>query len=508
MVNKNNKINQNTIIAFIFISLSFVKISNSQIIPDFIVNNNNLKENWGPNISINDNSEIAVLWNSNHSIYLQYFNAEMLPFGGNTLVFEPNENSDSVIVRLYGSDVALQNNGNSIVVWSENKEQIYKSSYEYNIFIQLFTFDQEPIKIGNKIRINDNQNGPRTVPQICTLKDGYFMVTWTDKTHDKFGDIFAQLLDETGAKIGNNFRVNDDSGEISQTVPHIASNGTDKFVIAWRDQRNEVPKEDIYAQRYSFNDSLVKIGNNFTANNVTSDIADPSIDMNESGNFIISWRSNYHVFAQYFAYTGEPLGENLIISDDVVRHKQHTSAGISIDNNFCILWEQWEDEPKIYAQRFMVNDSILSLGGNLKISENENEGSEFSPNIGFVGENILSVWSTGSSHNIWANLIEWDYSVGIEKKNKLRSPHVVLIQNYPNPFNSQTKINYQLNKKSKITIKIYDYLGKELSTIFKGTQSPGKNELLWDASSYPSGVYFIQAITNENISTIKSLLIK
>ena len=65
-----------------------------------------------------------------------------------------------------------------------------------------------------------------------------------------------------------------------------------------------------------------------------------------------------------------------------------------------------------------------------------------------------------------------------------------LFQNYPNPFNQSTVIKYQLSASSRVTLKIYDILGKEVETAVNSFQPAGDYAVAFDASALSSGVYF------------------
>jgi hypothetical protein len=65
-----------------------------------------------------------------------------------------------------------------------------------------------------------------------------------------------------------------------------------------------------------------------------------------------------------------------------------------------------------------------------------------------------------------------------------------LSQNYPNPFNPNTRINYQIQLSSKVSLKIFDVLGKEVATLVDENKSAGRFEVEFDASQLTSGVYF------------------
>jgi hypothetical protein len=64
-----------------------------------------------------------------------------------------------------------------------------------------------------------------------------------------------------------------------------------------------------------------------------------------------------------------------------------------------------------------------------------------------------------------------------------------LLQNYPNPFNPLTKIIYFVPKKSYITLKVYNLLGQEVTSLFEGIQQAGNYTATFDGSGLSSGVY-------------------
>ncbi|MBN1397067.1 MAG: T9SS type A sorting domain-containing protein [Bacteroidetes bacterium] len=67
---------------------------------------------------------------------------------------------------------------------------------------------------------------------------------------------------------------------------------------------------------------------------------------------------------------------------------------------------------------------------------------------------------------------------------------IILRQNYPNPFNPRTVISYKLTVNSKVVLKIYDLLGREIITLAEEVKYPGEHSVEWNAQDYPSGVYY------------------
>ncbi len=93
----------------------------------------------------------------------------------------------------------------------------------------------------------------------------------------------------------------------------------------------------------------------------------------------------------------------------------------------------------------------------------------------------------------------------------------VLYQNYPNPFNPTTTIKYSIppletlhttSQQTLIQLKIYDILGKEITTLVNEYQNSGVYEVLFDASGLSSGTYIYRLQVGNFIRTKKMQLVK
>ncbi len=81
-------------------------------------------------------------------------------------------------------------------------------------------------------------------------------------------------------------------------------------------------------------------------------------------------------------------------------------------------------------------------------------------------------------------------------------------QNYPNPFNPRTVVSFSLPVDSKVSIKVYDVMGREVQTLVNERMQAGRYSVQWDAGAYPNGVYFYQMNTNGYRETMRMILIK
>lgn len=90
----------------------------------------------------------------------------------------------------------------------------------------------------------------------------------------------------------------------------------------------------------------------------------------------------------------------------------------------------------------------------------------------------------------------------------LKATNFELNQNYPNPFNPSTNITFSIPQRAFVTLKIYNSLGQEITTLIKDELNQGTYKVNFDASNLPSGIYFYQLNALGNSITKKMILSK
>ncbi len=85
-----------------------------------------------------------------------------------------------------------------------------------------------------------------------------------------------------------------------------------------------------------------------------------------------------------------------------------------------------------------------------------------------------------------------------------------LSQNYPNPFNPVTNIRFDISGSAvaQTFLAVYDILGREVAVLVNESLQPGSYNVDWDASNFPSGVYFYKLESGSFVESKKMVLIK
>jgi hypothetical protein len=85
---------------------------------------------------------------------------------------------------------------------------------------------------------------------------------------------------------------------------------------------------------------------------------------------------------------------------------------------------------------------------------------------------------------------------------------ITLFDNYPNPFNPSTLISFSLPKASKVSLIVYDNLGRVVKILVNEDKPAGKHQMSFNASELSSGIYFYTLRADNFTETKKLILIK
>jgi len=179
------------------------------------------------------------------------------------------------------------------------------------------------------------------------------------------------------------------------------------------------------------------------------------------------------------------------------------------------------DEGEVSVYRDVIDNKI-----HLVYSEDKLPGSD--DNLSKVDEyedNYIKNWPAIEGHfsvpirketteQVLIIYREFDLSLITDVKTNNNLPNeFALFQNYPNPFNPSTTIKYSIptvetGHAPSVLLKIYDILGREVTTLVNKQQKPGNYEVSFDASQLSSGTYFYRLISGQYSETKKMMILK
>jgi photosystem II stability/assembly factor-like uncharacterized protein len=118
-----------------------------------------------------------------------------------------------------------------------------------------------------------------------------------------------------------------------------------------------------------------------------------------------------------------------------------------------------------------------------------------------------NLFASTASDGVWRrSLSEMPTSVEPSKPDVPRG--FSLCQNFPNPFNPTTTISFSLPSQAFVSLKVFDALGREVSTLVNEELSAGDHVLEWNAVNMPSGVYYYRLRAGASTQTRKLVLLR
>ena len=166
---------------------------------------------------------------------------------------------------------------------------------------------------------------------------------------------------------------------------------------------------------------------------------------------------------------GELAGIQLFVKGDfkIKKHNLPNGWAFHNDNNIILMYNQGASQT--------ISKELFEFEGNIEITSN-----------------IITGWD---AKRLEANL---NYNL---QSFQLSEP-------YPNPFNPATNIIINQHEIALVKLAIYDIKGRELAILYNDIMYTGKSSFTWNATIYPTGIYFVKAISGDQVQVKKIFLIK
>jgi hypothetical protein len=87
-------------------------------------------------------------------------------------------------------------------------------------------------------------------------------------------------------------------------------------------------------------------------------------------------------------------------------------------------------------------------------------------------------------------------------------PEDLTLNVFPNPFNTATQLEFTLPSTQRVSLRLYDVLGREVAVMVNEIRTAGRHRLTFDASGLPSGVYLCRLEAGGMAQTRKIVLLK
>ncbi|WP_109831263.1 putative Ig domain-containing protein [Reichenbachiella versicolor] len=324
-----------------------------------------------PVVAIDADGNFIVVWKSHidigdvDNIMAQQYNASGELQGDAMTISSSGTNS------LSNPFIDMNAGGDFVILWQDrgkdgNREGVYARRYNSSAIAQGDEF------LVNTNKTDDNQANA----SIAMNDDGEFVISWYDDPGDG-ADVYVQRYDAKGVAKGLPIYVNDGSDEIFLTGEYTSA-GIDQdgnFVVVW--DRGDYNKGDILAQRY--NSEGAAIGNLIKVVEGIDFMKKPQVRMNATGEFVITWSNidantdQEDIFGRLYNKSGEAETFIFQVNTETTDDQKHPSVDIHDSGDFVITWQSKNQDgfdQGIYAQRFSESKApVLQTISNQTITE-------------------------------------------------------------------------------------------------------------------------------------------
>lgn len=244
---------------------------------------------------------------------------------------EISVNTTTLYIQQYPQITTLANGG-FVITWDD------ASSYPGDIRAQVFMADGTAL--GEEILVNTTTLNDQFIPQITALSSGGFVIAWNDQSNDS-GDIRAQVFTDHGSVLGEEILVNTTTSgwQWDQQITALAEGG---FVVIWEDQSSDVG--DIRAQVFTADG--MTIGEEVLVNSTTlNDQSDPQVTALADGGFVVTWEDESSnagdIRAQVFTADGTALGGDFAVNSTTRGVQGDPQITALADGGFVITWQDY-----------------------------------------------------------------------------------------------------------------------------------------------------------------------
>jgi hypothetical protein len=266
-------------------------------------------------------------------------------------------------------------------------------------------------------------------------------------------NLYAKIFSAADDTISSTIKINTDSSANGLMYFNSSKGTVGETIIIWSSKKNntwQVNMRVLSKTGELFNEQVIS-----ETSDSTLEYAINSVAVNEVGAFVVVWEANHSLILKYFNADGSYSGKVMKIEGD---NKDTYQGYPNVVCSNSLLYLAWMDDTEI-KMRILNIDTLFS-------------------GIGAV-------------------------NAPLEKE-----PRFMLYPNYPNPFNPTTTISYQIPKAGYVSIKAYDAIGREVSTLLSEYKEQGAYSCSFNAANLASGMYFYTMKSGDYIAAKKMLLLK
>ncbi|MBK7954247.1 MAG: hypothetical protein IPK02_09950 [Candidatus Accumulibacter sp.] len=342
-------------------------VNGSAIGPEFQVNTTTPGAQYGQNmvgIGALSTGGFVVAWESGdgsgNGIYAQRYDANGQPLSGEFQVNRPAENyAEQIQPRVLGLD-----GGAFVIAYADG---YYADGDSYGVRVQ--HYDASGVAAaGGPVTVNTAVANNQSFPQLARLNDGGYVVVWHSLGQD--GDnwgVFAQRMNADGSARGGEIQVNSYTAN-NQSNPDVATLANGDFVVSWVSNNPGLGGWSIMVQRFTA--AGVKVGGEVLVNDgntaITNGDSYSQIAALESGGYVVTWSAypavdNHDVYAQQFGAADNKIDAPLRLNNYTSSTQYRPEIAALPGDRFVAAWQSYGQDGDVYG----IYQGLFGAAGSL-----------------------------------------------------------------------------------------------------------------------------------------------
>lgn len=336
----------------------------------------------------------------------------------------------------------------------------------------------------------------------------YLLCTVSRNTVNDPADVMFARSTDGGVTWSPPVRINDDTGTSAfQWFGTMSVSPTGRIDVVWLDTRDNLPNTSALYYSNSKDGGLtwsenVKVSEYFNSHlgwpnqNKMGDYFDM---ISDSAGAFLAWAATFN--------NEQDVYFSRIIDTSKVVPVELASFSSSVSGNTVTL--NWETKSELNNYGFEIERSEQQTKRKTNwrlVGFREGKGTTTEEQkYSFIDKNV-------PAGKYYYRLKQIDFNGRFEYSDIIEvivAPEdFALLQNYPNPFNPVTNISFVISHQSLVSLKVYDVLGNEVSTLVNEVKPAGKYEVVFNAEELASGIYYYQLQAGTFCETKKMMILK
>ncbi len=338
-------------------------------------------------VAMDDEGDFIITWSSNsyyaapsedqssYGVYARRYNRDGTPAGEQFLVNTTKSQEQS------NSSIATDADGDFVVTWTSRNQDTPSSR---GIYAQRYSKDGAPV--GGEIAINTFVTGDQIHSSVAMDANGNFVVVWESNGQpgdDSWG-IRGQLFNADGTKKGAEFQINTYT-TADQRHASVSMDATGNFVVAWDSVQGVSEGREINARRFDRDGN--PLGDEFNVNVASAgNQQNPNVKVLKTGGFIVTWTgtdsSGQGIYARQYGANGLPLsgadGDEFVVNrvsttntTSESGNQNFAAVGADGSGNFGFAWTGNQgSDGDVYFRPFTVTTSANNPPTDIVLSNN------------------------------------------------------------------------------------------------------------------------------------------